>query len=114
MAILGGSPLGLINVRSNETPQGRSTFNDGNRKNISVIGYNAGQYNASYRGNSLFSGDRVVRAWPGIDAFSTPLPGVGDVDYAGMKAGTASEGTTAQGKYKMRKTLHNNDVYESS
>jgi hypothetical protein len=114
MAILGGSPLGLINVRSTATPQNRSTFNDGNRKNIYVKGYNAGEYNAAFRGNSLFSGDRVVRAWPGISAFSTALPGVGDVDYAGLKSGTASKDTNAQGLYKMRKTLHNNDVYDIS
>ena len=112
MAILGGSPLGLINVRSNPNPSGRSTFNDGNTRNINVFAYNAGDYNASFRGNSLFSGDRVVRAWPGIEAYSTSMPGSNDVDYANLKGGTSSK--TPQGNFKQRKTLHNNDVYDTS
>ena len=112
MAILGGSPLGLINVRSNPNPSGRSTFNDGNTRNVNVLKYNAGDYNASMRGNSLFSGDRVVRAWPGIDAYSSALPGVDAVNYNALKGGTSSQ--TPQGSFKQRKTLHNNDVYDTS
>jgi hypothetical protein len=112
MAILGGSPLGLINVRSNPNPSGRSTFNDGNTRNINVFAYNAGDYNASFRGNSLFSGDRVVRAWPGIEAYSTSMPGSNDVDYTNLKGGTSSK--TPQGNFKQRKKLHNNDVYDTS
>ena len=112
MAILGGSPLGLINVRSNPNPGGRSTFNDGTTRNVNVLKYNAGSYDASFRGNSLFSGDRVVRAWPGMDAFQSPMPGANDVDYSGLKGGTSSQ--TPQGSFKQRKTLHNNDVYDTS
>ena len=112
MAILGGSPLGLINVRSNPNPGGRSTFNDGSTRNVNVISYNAGNYNASFRGNSLFSGDRVVRAWPGIDAFKDSMPGVGAVDYTALKSGTSSQ--TPQGTFKQRKSLHNDDVYDTS
>lgn len=112
MAILGGSPLGLINVRSNTNPGGRSTFNDGTTRNVNVLKYNAGDYNASFRGNSLFSGDRVVRAWPGMDAYVSSMPGSNDVDYSGLKGGTSTQ--TPQGKFKQRKTLHNNDVYDTS
>lgn len=112
MAILGGSPLGLINVRSNTNPGGRSTFNDGTTRNVNVLKYNSGAYDASFRGNSLFSGDRVVRAWPGMDAFKSPMAGANDVNYTALKSGTSSQ--TPQGSFKQRKTLHNNDVYDTS
>lgn len=112
MAILGGSPLGLINVRSNPNTSGRSTFNDGTTRNVNVLKYNSGAYDASFRGNSLFSGDRVVRAWPGQDAFKSPMAGSNDVNYAALKTGTSSQ--TPQGSFKQRKTLHNNDVYDTS
>lgn len=97
MAILGGSPLGLINVRSNTTLSGMSTFNDGNSRNIKVISYNKGNPDAALRGNSLFSGNRIVRAWPGMDTFNDRMPG-----------------KKSDHVYKQRKTLHNNDVYDIS
>lgn len=112
MAILGGSPLGLINMKSAPTANRRSTFNDGSTRNVNVDAYNQGNYNAAFRGNSLFSGDRVVRAWPGIEAYSSAMPGSNDVDYAALKAGSATQ--SAQGNFKQRKTLHNNDVYDTS
>ena len=98
MAILGGSPLGLINVRSNATLSGMSTFNNGNSRNIKVISYNKGNPDAALRGNSLFTGDRIVRAWPGIQVFNDRLPG-------------NKEDINA---FRQRKTLHNNDVYDIS
>ena len=100
MAILGGSPLGLINVRSNATLSGMSTFNNGNSRNIKVISYNKGNPDAALRGNSLFTGDRIVRAWPGIQVFNDRLPG--------NKDDNKSNG------FRQRKSLHNNDVYDIS
>jgi len=121
MAILGGSPLGLINVRSIPN-NGRSTFNDGNTRGVSVAAYNSGAWNAGLRGNSLFSGSRVVRAWPNASAFNdekrSSQPGTGDssIDDKAIKK-ARKEGTqdaTPQGKYRQRKSLHNNDVYDVS
>jgi len=121
MAILGGSPLGLINVKSIPL-NGRSTFNDGASRGVSVAAYNSGAWNAGMRGNSLFSGSRVVRAWPNASAFNDPdrssQPGTGNssIDDVAIKKARA-EGTqnaTPQGNYKQRKSLHNNDVYDVS
>lgn len=122
MAILGGSPLGLINVKSVPL-NGRSTFNDGNSRGVSVAAYNSGVWNAGFRGNSLFSGSRVVRAWPNATAYREPaetnqMPATGNtqIDDPAIKK-ALSEGkltATPQGKYKMRKSLHNNEVYDIS
>lgn len=59
MAILGGSPLGLIGATSK--PIGNiSTFNAGRTRNVNVSSYN--KSNAG----SLFTGKRRLRAWPDI------------------------------------------------
>ena len=104
MAILGGSPLGLINVKS--TPvNGRSTFNGGNSRNVSVEDYNKS------KAGSLFTGKRIIRAWPVINKNSDGVYdtiGENDVDYSKMKDGDKSGDT-----YK-RKTLHGNNVYDTS
>jgi hypothetical protein len=111
MAILGGSPLGLINVKSTPSPTGASTFNNGNTRNVNVYAYNRGLANASMRGNSLFTGDHIVRAWPEISTFNSDWPGESDVDYTKLKSGGSSN---PQGSFKPRKQLHNNDVYDTS
>ena len=70
MAILGGSPLGLIGVQSGATnpgPRGRSTFNGGGSRNVNVSSYNSSKGNVYYAndsGNSLFTGKRVVSPSP--------------------------------------------------
>jgi hypothetical protein len=72
MAILGGSPLGLVGVQStahNSSPKGRSTFNGGGSRNVNVSSYNNSKNNVYYAndsGNSLFTGKRVVNPWPEI------------------------------------------------
>ena len=43
MAILGGSPLGLIGVRSIKQSSGLSSFNGGKGRNINVTNYNSGK-----------------------------------------------------------------------
>lgn len=107
MAVLGGSPLGLVGSLSVANNVGQSTFNDAKNKNIDVNRYNRSEYGASRRGNSLFTGDRVVRAWPGIESINSTK---------GLN-GTQDEGTMTDGQYKSsykRRTLHNNDIYDVS
>jgi hypothetical protein len=68
MAILGGSPLGLIGVQST-TNRGRSTFNGGGSRNVNVSGFNESKGNIYYAndsGNSLFTGRRVTNPWPEV------------------------------------------------
>ena len=60
MAILGGSPLGLIGLLSGPKNGGMSGFNGGVSRNVNVTAYNNSQ------ANSLFSGQRRLRAWPDI------------------------------------------------
>ena len=41
--ILGGSPLGLIGVKSSPTADGMSTFHGGESRNVNVFSYNKGE-----------------------------------------------------------------------
>ena len=111
MAILGGSPLGLIGVMSTPTSSGLSTFNGGKSRNVNVNLYNVGKETDKERMGktnntaggifSLFTGGNVVRPWPNISA----------VDYSGE---TPKLGLDASYSGVSRKTLHNNDVYDTS
>lgn len=105
MAILGGSPLGLIGVTS-KSVGGYSTFNGGKTRNVSVDSYN--KSNAG----SLFTGKRRLRAWPDIKPvegspgeFDTS--GTNTVDYEQMRNNGTGDNFT-------QKALHNNDVYDTS
>lgn len=103
-SILGGSPLGLIGVKSSYTRTGMSTFNAGETRNINVIDYNKNKSDKEY-GNSLFTGNRVVRAWPEITKVGDgeyDTKGTGDVDYVNKK------------DKSVRRVLHNNVVYDTS
>jgi hypothetical protein len=111
MAILGGSPLGLIGVMSTPTSSGLSTFNGGKSRNVNVNLYNVGKETDKERMGktnntaggifSLFTGGNVVRPWPNVSA----------VDYSGE---TPKLGLDASYGGVSRKTLHNNDVYDTS
>ena len=126
-ARLGGSPLGLIGLKSSPDSNGRSTFNGGNSRNVIV-----GDYNKS-RAGTLFTGKRTLRAWPNItkrkgsvngdsvDGSGNPVQveveswdtkGLGDVSYPTLTGGTSS--SSGQDNFEMRKTLHNNNVYDTS
>ena len=98
---LGGSPLGLIGVRSHYGASGLSTFNAGKTRNVRVDAYNKGSSGAGMLyGNSLFSGYRVVRAWPNVSAEDPK--GINQVNYIDKSD-----------KYT-RKELHNNSIYDVS
>jgi hypothetical protein len=137
MAILGGSPLGLIGLKSIADPNtGRSTFNGGVSRNVNVYDYNRS------RGGTLFSGQRRLRAWPNINGKMTPettLPPDGNGN-PGLKipseddiTGTSDvifddnkiiDGYTSPfdgndwkngvRNHKGQNVLHNNDVYDTS
>ena len=97
-SILGGSPLGLIGTRSYFGDSGISTFNGGKSRNIKVLKYNKNDADAGMiSGNSLFTGSRLVRAWPEVTA-------TGDAATIDIK----------NQKGEPRRALHNNSVYDVS
>ena len=97
-SILGGSPLGLIGTRSYFGDSGISTFNGGKSRNIKVLKYNKNDADAGMiSGNSLFTGSRLVRAWPEVTA-----------------TGEASTIDIKNQKGEPRRALHNNSVYDVS
>lgn len=123
MAILGGSPLGIIGVTSNPSG-GYSTFNGGKTRNVAVTSYNRSAE------LSLFTGKRKLRAWPGIKTYSGSYKEYGkdasfsghydvegrlDVDYTKLKAtGGKSGDNYSLGGGVGSTSLHNNDVYDTS
>lgn len=112
-SVLGGSPLGLLMVNSGQK-NGFATFNSTTERSINVNNYNGQRNNAasSGYGNSLFSGARIVRAWPGIkEVYSNDdIPGLGDLDVL-VQGGTRGD---KDPKFKPRRNLHNNDVYDTT
>lgn len=137
MAILGGSPLGLIGLKSMaNSSTGMSTFNGGLTRNVDVYDYNRS------RAGTLFSGKRRLRAWPNINGkiiaatFKegkeiTPEDydtlGTGDVKYfdkdgkSKLEDGYTSpfdgddwKDKTKPKAHKGQNVLHNNDVYDTS
>ena len=112
MALLGGSPLGLIGVRSLPTSDGMSTFNGGASRKISVNSYNnatggqmnqtSGNFSGSIGTRSLFSG--------------SPSASVAPYGNVGKLGTTTGGGMDMSGPYKgiKRSSLHNNTVYDTS
>jgi hypothetical protein len=112
-SILGGSPLGLIGMRSYFGASGLSTFNAGKSRNVKVVDYNKTSNNAGMvSGNSLFTGGRIVRAWPEIN-INDPK-GLGDVVYKDKKDKNGNTINTKGEKNTNRKSLHNNSIYDVS
>jgi hypothetical protein len=111
-SILGGSPLGLIGVRSYYGNSGLSTFNAGKTRNVKVDEYNKNSTKAGMvSGNSLFSGYRVVRAWPNVT--EADPKGLGDVNYVDEKDKDGNI-ISKRGDNSTRKALHNNSIYDVS
>jgi hypothetical protein len=106
MAILGGSPLGLIGVKSTPSRDGMSTFNAGTSRNVNVNKYNKGNptvYDKKVSKKdgmvSLFSGGNKLKVWGNIKTLGTELD---------------TTGLTDNYKGSSRSDLHNNDVYDTS
>jgi hypothetical protein len=104
MAILGGSPLGLIGVRSTPVQgTGMSTFNGGSSRNINVNKYNSAiNPNPKKKGTeSLLSGKTTLSPYGNIGMIGTENGGGQGMDkslYGGVN----------------KNTLHNNAVYDTS
>jgi hypothetical protein len=118
MAILGGSPLGLVGVTSRPI-QGTqmSSFNADNSRNINVDKYNTGTDNypinelGSVKGinkiepvnsgtRSLFTGQSVISPYANIGKIKTE-------DGGGMALKSTYKGIS-------RNLLHNNNIYDTS
>lgn len=117
MAILGGSPLGLIGVRSTKDINGFSTFNGGKTRNINVTNYNNGKdsypiqnledntyggvktENISQGTRSMFTGPTVIAPYGMI--------GQGRTDTGALDAKTKYLGVD-------RRKLHNDQIYDTS
>lgn len=104
--VLGGSPLGLITLKSRPNRDGTSTFNGGESRNIDVNAYNTGSIQETRLRDanggvinsqvSLFTGGNLPRLWPNIGSYD---------DYTGL-----------DGNYNgiNRDDLHNNEIYDTS
>jgi hypothetical protein len=117
MAILGGSPLGIIGVES-VAKNGISGFNGGASRNVNVSSYN------SSGAGSLFTGRRRLRAYPNIsDSKSTYAKDSSSTqDTTGLSDVFIGKGGKLTDNFKPSKKkdskgsnlLHNNDLYDTS
>jgi hypothetical protein len=107
-SILGGSPLGIIGVKSAATPDGYTSFNIDKSRNVRVQDYN--KSNAG----TLFTGKRRIRAWADISALK-PVKEIVDGKETGEEyqdiTGTSIDRTT---NIFTQQTLHSDSVYDTS
>lgn len=101
-SILGGSPLGIIGVRSAATPDGYTSFNIDKSRNVKVQ-----DYNKSAAG-TLFTGKRRIRAWADIKAL--PVIEDGGEQFPDV---TGANGIRGKEVY-VQKTLHSDSIYDTS
>lgn len=120
VSILGGSPLGLIGVKSYYSSDGLSTFNAGKTRNVNVPNYNKNLSSGSSYGNSIFSGYRVVRAWPQLKDVTSEgadtkkdILGAADIYYNDVKDENGNI-IIKKGDYSTRRPLHNDSIYDVS
>lgn len=117
MAILGGSPLGLVGIESRPKSTGMSSFNADNSRNINVDKYNTGTDNypinelgnkdgvrkidpVTYGTRSLFTGQSVISPYANLGKIAT-------VDGGGQSTKYPYNGVS-------RNLLHNNNIYDTS
>jgi hypothetical protein len=116
---LGGSPLGLINVKSRPDRTGQSTFNGGKSRNINVFSYNRGvpqPANVKFGGKeayaplSILSGGSFPTFWPNADIgkLGTEYPSYGIRDTGKGKPYTPAKGTGISSDF------HNDGAYDTS
>jgi len=103
-SILGGSPLGIIGVRSSLDPNtGLASFNIDKTRNINVV-----QYNMSNAG-TLFTGKRRLRAWADISALK-PIKDSAGQEYTDVTGASVPKGSESFVQQK----LHADSVYDTS
>jgi hypothetical protein len=105
-SVLGGSPLGLIGVRSLQNAEGLGSFNIDKARNVNVQ-----QYNKS-RGGSIIGGKKNIRAWLDVKKIppSKDKDGKTEVPDVVNPSGSSSE----QEKQYVQQTLHNDSIYDIS
>lgn len=116
---LGGSPLGLINVKSRPTRTGMSTFNGGKSRNMNVFSYNRGTPQPtgtqiggkeSYAAVSLMSGGSLPNFFPNANIGNIgsdhPFNSVLQTKEKGPKNEARGVGVSSD--------LHNDAAYDTS
>lgn len=116
---LGGSPLGLINVRSRPTRTGMSTFNGGKSRNMNVFSYNRGVQQPtgtiiggqeSYAPVSLMSGGSLPSFFPNAD-----IGKIGsEHSYNSIPADKTKSTYQAAKGIGVSSDLHNDAAYDTS
>lgn len=107
-SILGGSPLGIIGVRSAATPDGYTSFNIDKSRNVKVE-----DYNKSAAG-TLFTGKRRIRAWADIKALA-PVQDLKDGKPTGEEYQDVTGANAVRGsEVYVQQTLHSDSVYDTS
>lgn len=117
MANLGGSPLGLIGVKSTRDINGFSTFNGGKSRNINVANYNTGKdvYPIQNLEDNTYGGVKTENINQGTRSiFSGPTV---IAPYGMIGTGRTENGRLdAKSKYLgvKKEQLHNDQVYDTS
>ena len=121
---LGGSPLGLINVKSRPDRTGMSTFNAGKSRNMNVFSYNRGVPQPAnvqiggkeaYAPVSLMSGGSLPNFWPNSDIgkIGQAPPGEGGGGSLGVKKEGEAPFSSARGT-GISSDYHNDSSYDTS
>jgi len=107
-SILGGSPLGIIGVRSAPTPDGYTSFNIDKSRNVRVQDYNKSS------AGTLFTGKRRIRAWADIKALA-PVQDTVDGKPSGEEYPDVTGANAVRGsEVYTQQTLHSDSVYDTS
>ena len=117
MALLGGSPLGLIGVRSTARSTGMSYFNGGDSRNINVSNYNKGTdtYPIINLGDNKYGSVKTEEVNEGTRSLFTGPTVISPYGNVG-KLGTENGGGIGADKYSgiNRRQLHNDQIYDTS
>jgi len=117
MAILGGSPLGLIGVRSIAKPTGMSYFNGGDSRNINVLNYNRAtdKYPITNLSDNKYGGVKTEDINEGTRSLFTGPTVISPYANIG-KIGSNNGGGIGADPYKgiNRRLLHNDQIYDTS
>jgi hypothetical protein len=117
MAILGGSPLGLIGVRSIKSNTGMSTFTGGATRNINVNNYNRGRdiYPIQNLEDNTYGGVKTEDISQGTRSMFTGPTVIAPYGMIGQgKTDTGALDTKTKYLGVDKNKLHNDQVYDTS
>lgn len=115
---LGGSPLGLINVKSRTDRTGQSTFNAGKARNVQVFKYNKNESQATgipkgsqeiYAPISMLSGGSLPRFFPNANVNEVGS----DKQFDGTDKASSGDIQTLPGR-GINANIHNDFAYDTS